>query len=132
MVKLVCIECPVGCEMEVEEVEGEVKVKGNRCPRGEKYAIQEMRNPRRMLTTTVFVEGGIYPLLPVRSDREIPKGMVRECVKELSKIKVKAPVKMGAVVAKNICKTGVDIIASRGMERDNENVRGKTGGKNGG
>ncbi|RLF61977.1 MAG: hypothetical protein DRN31_04720 [Thermoplasmata archaeon] len=117
MVKIVCIECPVGCEMTAEKKDGSIKVSGNRCPRGEKYAIQEMTNPRRMLTTTVFVEGGIYPLLPVRSDREIPKGMVRECVKELSKIKVKAPVKMGDVIAKNVCKTGVDIIASRSMVR---------------
>jgi len=115
MTKLVCIECPLGCEMEAEEIDEEIKVSGNRCPRGEKYAIQEMRDPRRVLTTTVFIEGGIYPLLPVRSDGKIPKGMVKECVKELAKIKVKAPVRMGEVIAKDVCNTGVDIIASRSM-----------------
>jgi len=122
MTKLVCIECPLGCEMTAEKKDGSIKISGNRCPRGEKYAMQEMRNPRRMLTTTVFVEGGIYPLLPVRSDDEIPKSMVKECVKELAKIKVKAPVKIGDVIARNICNTGVDVIASRSMDRCDENV----------
>jgi len=121
MAKLVCIECPLGCEMTAEKKDGSIKVSGNRCPRGEKYAIQEMRDPRRVLTTTVFVEGGVHPLIPVRSDGEISKGMVKKCVKELAKIKVKAPVKIGDVIASNICNTGVDIIASRSMERCNEN-----------
>lgn len=115
MTKLVCIECPLGCEMEIERDGDKIEVRGNRCARGEKYAVQEAIDPRRVLTTTVFVEGGIHPLLPVMSTGDIPKDMIGECVRELSKIRVKAPVNYGDVIARNVCNTGVDVMASRSM-----------------
>ncbi|NIA09619.1 MAG: DUF1667 domain-containing protein [Nitrospiraceae bacterium] len=115
--RLTCIECPVGCEMTVEIKNGEIKVSGNKCARGKKYAIHEMTDPKRVLTTTVFVEGGVHSLLPVVSTDEIPKDMIKKCVRTLSKIKVKAPVDYGDVIAENICGTGVDVIASRSMVR---------------
>ena len=129
--KITCIECPLGCEMTVEVSGGgtegagrgdtgkgrEIRVSGNRCARGKKYAVQEVVDPRRVLTTTVFVEGGMRPLLPVMSSEAIPRGMVMDCIREISKIKVKAPVNYGDVIVKNVCGTGVDIVASRSMVR---------------
>jgi CxxC motif-containing protein len=117
MIKMTCIECPIGCEITVE-TGNEMKITGSRCVRGEKYAVQEVSDPRRVLTTTVFVEGAIRPLLPVASDGEIPKGMVKKCVRELSKIKVKAPVNYGDVIVEDVCGTGVDVIASRSMVKN--------------
>jgi len=110
--KFICIGCPLGCEIRVE---GE-KIYGNRCPRGREYVLQEMRAPKRILTTTVFIEGGIHPMLPVRSDGEIPKDALMECMRVLAKVRVKAPVKKGEIIYKNILGTGVNIVASRSME----------------
>jgi len=114
--KLICIQCPVGCIIEVEKEGEKLKIKGNECKRGKEYAMQEIKNPKRMVTTTVFVEGGMRRMLPVRSEKEIPKELVRKCIKKLASIKVKAPVKCGKVVYENILETGVNIIASRDME----------------
>ena len=113
MRKFICIQCPLGCEITVE---GE-KIEGNKCPRGKEYVMQEMKNPKRVLTTTVFIENAIHPMLPVRSNGEVPKELLKECMKILAGVKVKAPVKKGDVIYKNILNTGVDIIASRSMER---------------
>ena len=66
-----CIMCPMGCEMTVTLENGKfVSVTGNTCPRGAKYAETEVTDPRRMLTTTVRIRGGLLPLLPVVSGRD--------------------------------------------------------------
>ena len=76
---LTCIVCPIGCSLEVEiENNNVVSVKGNTCPRGEKYAISECSNPERMVTTTIKCENG--KVLPVKTDRPIPKDKVFECM----------------------------------------------------
>jgi len=55
--KLICINCPRGCELEVS-VEGEqVSVTGNACPKGEAYAVAEVTNPTRMVTGLVKLAG---------------------------------------------------------------------------
>lgn len=110
---IICVRCPVGCQIQVEEKNSTLHITGNECKIGEEYARQEVYDPRRILTTTVFVNGGTHPLLPVRSKQGIPKHLLREGVIMLSRISVDAPVKCGEVVYKNICGTGVDIIASR-------------------
>ena len=79
---LTCIVCPIGCTLEVELIDGKVvSVKGNTCPRGEKYAISECTNPERMVTTTIRCENG--KVLPVKTDmhpgenkyaRKVPSG----------------------------------------------------------
>ena len=116
MTEVVCIKCPLGCRIEVE-FERKIKVKGNMCKRGEEYAINEVKNPKRILTTTVFIKNGRQKLLPVRSDKEIPKDIIKKCIFEISKIEIEAPVKCGDVIIKNIMETGVNIVASRNVER---------------
>lgn len=111
--KLVCINCPRGCHLEVEEVNGEIKVTGNSCPRGEQYAINELTNPLRTLTTTIRIDSKLYDRLPVITTSPIPKGRVMEAVKALKNVEVKAPVKINDVIVKNILGLDVDIIASK-------------------
>jgi len=109
-----CIVCPLSCQIElIEERNKILEVKGNRCKQGEKYAIDEFKNPVRILITTVYIEDGILPMLPVRSEKPIPKSFMKKCVKELSKIKAKAPVRCGDVIYENILDTGINVIASR-------------------
>ncbi len=113
---ITCISCPLGCRIHVEKKGDRISVVGHMCKNGEEYAIQEVNNPRRVLTTTVKADNSKENLLPVRSRREIPKDLIKRGVIELSKIRVKAPIKCGDLVYKNILETGVDIIASRDME----------------
>ncbi len=112
-----CIMCPMGCEMTVTIENGTViSVKGNTCPRGDKYARDEITAPKRMLTSTVSIEGGMLPLLPVVSADVLPKERILDCAVYLRKIKIQAPVKTGDIIVKDILGLGVDIVASRDME----------------
>ena len=112
--ELICVSCPIGCAITVElDDNGEVlSVTGNTCKRGDSYARQECTHPERMLTSTVKVEGGRFPVVPVKSCHPVPKEMLFDCMKEINKITVKAPVHIGDVVLSNILDTGVDIVAT--------------------
>jgi len=112
-----CINCPLSCELTATVEDGAVtEVTGNFCPRGAQYAREELTAPTRMLTTTVRVEGGRLPLLPVVSAAKLPKGRIADCAEALRSVSVKAPVHVGDVVAADILGLGIDIVASRDME----------------
>lgn len=115
--KLVCINCPRGCQLNVENVDGEIKVTGNFCPRGEQYAINEMTNPLRTLTTTISIVSDKYERLPVMSSNPIPKDLVIDAMKALKNVEVKAPIKLGEVVVQNILGLGIDIVASKSINQ---------------
>lgn len=112
MKKLVCIVCPKGCRLTVEEGT-QIRVTGNACPRGETYARQELLAPVRVLTATVALEGGLHPRLPVKTKGAIPRELVPEAAALLRGIRVKSPVKSGQVILANIGDTGVDVVATR-------------------
>ncbi len=114
---LTCVACPLGCPIEVEIENGEVvSVIGNTCKRGDAYACTEITNPVRSLTTSVKVEGGVHPVVPVKSSGPIPKGKMFDCMKEINAATIKAPVKIGDVVIENILGLGVDIVATNNMD----------------
>ena len=98
MSRLVCIVCPIGCEMEVTMDGDIVMVKDNQCERGVDYARAEMVDPRRTLATTVLVLGGARPLASVRVDN-VPKDSMMEAMDEIRKVNVPAPVILGQAVA---------------------------------
>ncbi len=112
--EMVCVACPLGCSLNVElDDNGTVlSVTGNTCKRGEKYAVDECTNPVRMLTTTMKLNGGSLPVISVKTSAPIPKDKIFECMKEINKEVVDAPIRMGAVLISNICETGVDIVAT--------------------
>ncbi|MGC9502388.1 DUF1667 domain-containing protein [Baaleninema sp.] len=111
-----CIGCPMGCRLEVEEAEGEiVEVRGFSCRRGEAYAKQEHVAPQRMVTTTVRVENGLWARLPVKTTDAIPKELMWELCDKLHQLTLQAPIKRGEVVLKNALGTGVDVVSSRDM-----------------
>ncbi|MCR4405696.1 MAG: DUF1667 domain-containing protein [Anaerolineae bacterium] len=116
LTKLICITCPVGCTLEVTH-EGKtlIKVEGNQCKKGVDYAEGELTDPRRMVTSTVKVRGGVFPLVPVYTAAPIPKPLIFDLLAELRKVELQAPVKVGQVVLKNALGTGVDILASRNL-----------------
>ena len=110
-----CIICPTGCLVHVENVNGELIIEGHSCKRGEEYAREEFVAPKRILTTTMQVENGFLPLVPVRSEMPLPKDRLEEILQEIGKVKIKAPIKMGDILIKNILGLNINIIASRDL-----------------
>lgn len=115
MKELICIVCPKGCRLTVDD---KLNVTGNGCNRGIKYAIDELTNPTRMITSTVKVEGGKLSRLPVVTSAPVPKDLIFDVMKEINKISVVAPVKVKAVVLKNVLNLGVDIVATRDIDEE--------------
>jgi CxxC motif-containing protein len=87
-------------------------ISGHTCKRGEKYARTEVIDPRRTLTTTMRVREGKSPLVAVKSERPLPKGLLFGCMGEINKTAVRAPVRIGDTVIKDILGTGIDIVAT--------------------
>ena len=118
--EIVCIVCPSSCRMTVAGADGKITVTGNECGRGLEYGRGEYVSPMRMLSTTVAISGGALPRLPVISEGEIPKVKIGECLELLYRIEVSAPITASEIIAKNICDTGVNIVASRSLGRRQE------------
>ncbi|MBQ2989866.1 MAG: DUF1667 domain-containing protein [Clostridia bacterium] len=115
-VNLICIGCPLGCPLTVEMEGNEVKsVAGNTCPRGDAYAKKELTNPTRIVTSTVRVAGGRLAMVSVKTESDIPKGKIFDCVKALKDVEVMAPVKIGDVIIENVAGTGVNVIATKNV-----------------
>lgn len=115
--ELICIGCPMGCPIVVEMEEGKVlSVTGNTCPRGESYARKEVTNPTRIVTTTVRVDGGKVPMINVKTEQDIPKDKIFECIAALRGVTMKAPVHIGDIILENVADTGVNIVAAGNVE----------------
>jgi len=111
--KIKCVRCPLGCTLKIEITPSGIKVEGNRCPRGVEFAQQEIRDPMRILTTSVKVVGGKLPLVSVKTSSAVPRSKIAELMEHIKKIEVKAPVKIGDVIEENVLGLGVDLVATR-------------------
>ncbi|HEY4533835.1 MAG TPA: DUF1667 domain-containing protein [Fusobacterium sp.] len=111
--EMICIVCPVGCHLTVDTET--LEVTGNSCPRGEKYGREELTNPKRVITSTVCIEGAEDRRCPVKTNDAIPKGLNFACMEELKKVVLHSPVKRGDVVIRNVLNTGVDVVATKDM-----------------
>ncbi len=114
MKELICIVCPKGCHLKVDEQNG-YTVKGNSCPRGAEYGKIELTNPTRVITSTVAVQGGAHPRCPVKTSKPIPKELIFEAMKTLDDLVLDAPIRLGQVVVKDVCGTGADFVAARSL-----------------
>ena len=114
MKELICIICPKGCRLTVDE-QSDCRVDGNACPRGAEYGRAEMKNPVRTVTSTVRVSAGSCRRCPVKTDRPIPKALIMDVMSLLQGVTIKPPVRIGQVVAKNICGTKANIVATRNL-----------------
>ncbi len=115
--ELTCIGCPMGCLLSVEAEDGVVlTVAGNSCPRGVDYAKKELTHPERALSSTVPVAGGVLRMIPVRAARDIPKDKISESMAQIRSLRLKAPVKAGEVLIRDLAGTGIDLIATRGAD----------------
>ena len=92
-----------------------VEVRGFSCRKGREFAVQEHTDPRRLVTTTVAVDGARWPRLPVRTVDAVPKELVLEVCRALAAVRLHAPVGIGDVVVADVCGTGVDVVATRDL-----------------
>lgn len=143
MRELTCIVCPIGCRLSVEDAaDDELKVTGNRCPRGAAYAVEEIRSPKRVVTATCRLgaasscdegaeadpdaallrgrlrrRGLCEPRrLPVKSSAPCPKDRIRELLDDIYAVRVDPPVKSGDVIIPNWKGTGIDVVAARALD----------------
>lgn len=108
-----CIACPIGCKMTVTKINNEYTVRGNTCKRGEKYGIDEVTNPKRVITSTVRLDGAYLKLLPVKTNGSIPKELMFDIMQSLNKITIRPPITVGDIIIKNILDTGIDIVSCK-------------------
>ena len=70
-----------------------------------------------MVASSVRISGGMHPLMPVYTSAPFPKPRIPELLKVLRSVEIKTPVKVDQVVVENVLGTGIDIRASRTMEK---------------
>ena len=114
MKELICITCPKGCHLKVDEENG-YAVTGNSCPRGEAYGKAELTHPTRVVTSTVRCTGGSRPRCPVKTSGPVPKDQIFAVMAALDGVELAAPIRIGQVVIPNVCGTGVDIVAAKNI-----------------
>lgn len=112
MKELICIVCPKGCHLKVEEDQN-YKVSGNGCPRGEEYGKKELINPMRVITSTIKIKNGIQERVSVKTSTDISKDKIWDVMKQLDDLEVYAPVHRGQIVCENICKTDANIVITK-------------------
>lgn len=112
MKELTCIVCPNGCRLCCEQTDAGVVVTGNRCKRGEAFAVEELTAPRRTVCSTVRTAFENMPVLPVRTRDAVPKERMFDVMRAINAAHIETPTKRGDVVVKNAAGTGVDVIAT--------------------
>ena len=111
--ELTCINCPMGCSLKATIDGDKITVKGNNCINGEKYAISELTDPKRIVTSIIRTDKNNY--VSCKTDKPVPKDMVFDVVKEIKKITVIEPVKIKDILIKNVCGLDVNIIATKNI-----------------
>lgn len=114
MTELICIVCPKGCHLHVDEA-NDYAITGNGCPRGEAYGRKELTNPTRTLTSIVKIANAPLPCCSVKTSSDIPKEKIPEAMALLRSVKLVAPVSIGDVIVENVCGCGVDWIATKNL-----------------
>ena len=112
MTKLICICCPRGCHLTVDEKNG-FAVTGNHCPKGEAYGKSQLQHPVRVVTSTVRLLHSEYSRLPVKTDRAIPKEKIFDCMDLIATLEISAPVHVGDILAQNILGTEANLVATK-------------------
>ena len=116
--EFICIVCPIGCHLKVDFYEeGEVIVTGNKCPRGETYAREEVLAPKRTVTATCRVAGGGHRRVPVKTDAPLPVELINDLLDELYRLTLTPPLQRGQTVVENFRDSGVNVLTTRTVDK---------------
>ena len=113
MKELTCIVCPRGCRLQVDD---EMNVTGNFCPRGKAYATSELTNPVRTISTSIRVSNRPHTLVSVKTTNPVPKDKIFDVMKEIDKLSVSAPVRIGQVVKTRVLGLESDIVITKNID----------------
>ncbi|HKM10081.1 MAG: DUF1667 domain-containing protein [Bacilli bacterium] len=111
--EFVCIVCPRGCHLVVDE---NMEVTGNACPRGKVYALSELTNPVRMITSSVRVSNRVDTLVSVKTSAPVPKGKIMEAMDIINSLSVEAPTHINQIIKKDVLGLGVDILITKNID----------------
>jgi len=115
--EITCIVCPIGCKISIRTDGKHFEIcNGNKCNKGIDYARTEALDPRRMLTSSVLVNNGKWPLVSVKCSKPVPKDKIFQVLKEIKQAKVNAPVMIGQIILKNVANTRIDIVTTKAVE----------------
>ena len=107
VLSLTCVQCPMGCPLEVTLADGEVvSVTGNT------YGEHEATHPERVVTSLVDVAGDYHPV-SVKTAAPVPRELVADVLAAIRATVVRPPVAAGDVVVADVCGTGVDVVATK-------------------
>lgn len=110
--EMICISCPIGCQLKVTQEGDQVFVTGNTCKRGETYGRQEMTCPMRVVTSLVRLTGGVRPVCSCKTQRPIPKAEIPQVLEQIKAKMAQAPLHRGDVLIENVADTGVNLVAT--------------------
>ena len=115
---IICIVCPVSCPVDVEWTQeaGIISIQNHLCRLANDFIQSEVFDPKRLLTTSMPVDQGDWPLVSVKSDPPLPKAMMLDAMDEIIGKRVTAPIQIGDVLVENILDTGCNIIATRNIK----------------
>ena len=116
--EITCIRCPMGCRLTVQGEGGDISVQGNACGRGRIYALQEISDPRRVVTALIPVSGGELPVCPVKTDGDVPKASIDAVLECVRRTCIAAPIYCGQVIIQNVADTDVAIIATSTVNKN--------------
>lgn len=114
--EFVCIVCPNGCELKIDDVTHEIS--GNKCPRGKQFAIDEITCPKRTICSsckTIFKD---TPLVSCRVSNDIPKDKIFDVMKEINKIVIDKRLGIGDVAIKNVLGLDADVIITSNILKE--------------
>lgn len=116
--EITCIVCPIGCKITVQSNGTSTKVlTGHRCKEGITYATTEALDPRRMLTSSILIHDGEWPLVSVKTSQPVPKKDIFTVLKRIQTTSVNAPVKRGDILLSNVAGLNIDIIATKTIDK---------------
>lgn len=111
--EFICIVCPRGCRITVDE---SMHISGNQCPRGKTYVESELKDPRRILTTTVRTSFKERPRVSCKTNQPIPKHLIFKAMEIINQVNIDQPLNIGDVIIKDILQTGVDVVLTKSIE----------------
>lgn len=111
--EFVCIVCPRGCHLVVDE---NMEVTGNACPRGKVYALSELTNPVRMITSSVRVSNRVDTLVSVKTSAPVPKGKIMEVMDIINSLSLEAPTHINQIIKKDVLGLGVDLLITKNID----------------
>ncbi|MCR3956798.1 MAG: DUF1667 domain-containing protein [Gudongella sp.] len=111
--RITCAICPMACEIDVFEREGDLIIAGNRCGRGHEFIQKHLDEGDRIVTGRCLLSGGQMNRLPVSTNTKIPGKLVNQVLETIQNTRVQAPIKRGQIIIENILETGANVIAQR-------------------